>query len=837
MNDQEDLLRPIRTKVDGVMMITVAVVFLVTVVVGLVYDGIVFSLAVGLPSIVVPFFIWRSMPGTLISRLAMAGAFVIQIAIQIQVSHGLIEMHFGLFVALAFLLAYRDWRPIVFAAGLVAVHHLACNYLQSIQLDVWVFRNGPDFDVVLLHAAYVIFESVILVYLAVQLRIEGVELATVAFLANRIANGDLSSKIDADRKDGSEGMLHSMKTMQDSINNFVLAQSVMAQKHAEGWIHEQIDATQLPGTYGEMAKELNELVASHVAVKMQVVDIVGQYAKGDFSRDMDRLPGEKAKVTAAVDAVKTALLGISNEIKAIVGAGVKGDFTHRVHADNFEFLFKEILTDLNTLIETCDSGFNDIGRVAKALADGDLTQTISQNYPGTFGQVKEAVNGTVENLKNMIGGIRDSVDTISNAAKEIAAGNNDLSHRTEEQAASLEETAASMEELTSTVQQNSENAKHASRLATSASDVAGKGVAAVSEVVTTMEGINQASSKIVDIISVIDSIAFQTNILALNAAVEAARAGEQGRGFAVVAVEVRNLAQRASAAAGEIKNLIGDSVEKVEDGTKLVAQAGKTMEEIVNSIRSVTTIMSEISAASVEQTSGIEQVNQAITQMDDVTQQNAALVEQAAAAAESLEEQTEHLSGTVAGFKLHGGSHSSTGSVNAESVAVYSPTNRKNAPVKIETYKSASVSEEAGIDLDKALEKHSEWKVKLRAAISKREEMDAATISKDDCCDLGKWLHGDAKSQLGHKPSYSDCVSKHAAFHIEAGRVASMINAKKFSEAETMLGNGSFFVSASTAVGVAIMRLKKDIKSPSSSAVAKPKSQMATANADEWEEF
>jgi methyl-accepting chemotaxis protein len=209
-----------------------------------------------------------------------------------------------------------------------------------------------------------------------------------------------------------------------------------------------------------------------------------------------------------------------------------------------------------------------------------------------------------------------------------------------------------MEELTSTVQQNSANAKQANELAVGASYIASKGVNVVSEVVTTMDGINAASRKIVDIISVIDDIAFQTNILALNAAVEAARAGEQGRGFAVVAVEVRTLAQRAAAAAGEIKVLIGDSVGKVAEGSKLVAQAGLTMEEIVNSIHGVTTVMAEISAASIEQTSGIEQVNQAITQMDDVTQQNAALVEQAAAAAESLEEQAQSLVITVSSFKV-----------------------------------------------------------------------------------------------------------------------------------------------------------------------------------------
>ncbi|MGR9012209.1 MAG: methyl-accepting chemotaxis protein [Gammaproteobacteria bacterium] len=526
---------------------------------------------------------------------------------------------------------------------------------------------------------------------------------------------------------------------------------------------------------------------------------------------------------------------IEQEVAKVVSGAVLGDFNQRINEGDKEGFFLQLAQGVNELMEISSTGLNEVVRVLGALSRGDLTETITNSYSGTFGRLKDDSNSTVEKLKEVVSQIQEASETINTAAKEIAAGNNDLSHRTEEQAASLEETAASMEELTSTVQANSESAKHANQLAVGATDIAGQGVQVVGQVVSTMEGINESSRKVVDIISVIDGIAFQTNILALNAAVEAARAGEQGRGFAVVAVEVRNLAQRAAAAAAEIKGLIGDSVEKVEDGTKLVAQAGKTMEEIVNAIRGVTSIMSEISAASMEQTSGIEQVNQAITQMDDVTQQNAALVEEAAAAAESLEEQTQNLAVTVAHFKLDGNASGFTGFSTTEPTSSPKQTSKKSAPAKIETYINTSVLNEAGIDLDSALEKHSEWKVKLRTAISKREQMDAATISRDDCCDFGKWLHHDIKSHLDHEPSYADCVSKHAAFHIEAGRVANMINAKKYSEAEAMLGTGSAFVVASTAVGVAIMRLKKDIRSPGNTAAAKPKLQPVVS--DEWEEF
>jgi methyl-accepting chemotaxis protein len=481
----------------------------------------------------------------------------------------------------------------------------------------------------------------------------GGEPAYAAEIANGMAKGQLA---EIQLKPGdTSSLLAAMKSMVETFKGFVAAQAENAKQHEVGMIDHQIDAATFPGVYGEMAKSINVLVQSHIAVKMKVVEVVKRYALGDLSVDMDRLPGQKAQITAAIDGVKASMKAVNAQIKGLVDAAVAGDFKARGEAGKFEYEFKEMIEGLNRLMDVSDVGLGEVSRILDALAKGDLTQRIDGNYQGTFGKLQDDSNTTVARLQEVVGRIKEATEAIDTASKEIAAGNQDLSSRTEEQASSLEETASSMEELNATVKQNAENARQANELAKKSNEAVSRGGEAVKRVVTTMGDIQDSSKKIADIIGVIDSIAFQTNILALNAAVEAARAGEQGRGFAVVATEVRNLAQRSATAAKEIKGLIAESVDKVDGGAKLVNQAGEAMDEVVTSFQQVANLVTEISGASREQSSGIEQVTQAVSQMDEVTQQNAALVEEAAAAAESLEEQARGLVQSVSMFRLPGG--------------------------------------------------------------------------------------------------------------------------------------------------------------------------------------
>ena len=459
---------------DAILLITLATAAAAAVAIGAYYGSLALAITAAGALLGVGALTFMAMRGSALSRLVMAGCLSSMVALHIHLGRGTIEFHFGVFVTLALLLVYRDWRPILLSAGFFAVHHVVFDRLQAAGVGVYCTPE-PNFLKVLMHAGYVVVQTALEVFVAVSMR--------------RAA---------------------------------------------------------------EQGDELQKLV--------EAVD-----TEGRVSLKLDHI-----------------------EVKSEGAVALKRAFS----------------------------------RMDSALLE-----------------------------------VQRSSSSIEIASAEIASGNQDLSQRTEQQASALEETAASMEQLGSTVRQNADNAKQANQLAMGASTVAIKGGEVVGQVVQTMKGINDASKKISDIIGVIDGIAFQTNILALNAAVEAARAGEQGRGFAVVASEVRSLAQRSAEAAKEIKGLISTSVERVEQGTLLVDQAGVTMTEIVTAIKRVTDIMGEISSASTEQSAGVAQVGEAVTQMDQATQQNAALVEQSAAAAESLKSQSQVLVQAVAVFKLaHGDS-------------------------------------------------------------------------------------------------------------------------------------------------------------------------------------
>jgi len=332
-----------------------------------------------------------------------------------------------------------------------------------------------------------------------------------------------------------------------------------------------------------------------------------------------------------------------NQIQSLIDKAVKGQLDTRIDASDYTGFMKVLSEGINQLMDAVVEPLQEAQRVVKALSEGDLTEEMEGEYSGEFAQLRNAINETNNVLSEMVEQIMDSSESILTSSDEISRGNADLSQRTEEQASSLEETASSMEQMTSTVKQNADNAREANQIASAARDQAEKGGDVVQKAVDAMGEINTSSKKIADIIGVIDEIAFQTNLLALNAAVEAARAGEQGKGFAVVAAEVRNLAQRSAGAAKEIKGLINDSVERVDEGSKLVDESGKTLEEIVNGVKKVSDIIAEIAAAAQEQSAGIEEVNKAITQMDEMTQQNAALVEEATAASESMNEEAKEM--------------------------------------------------------------------------------------------------------------------------------------------------------------------------------------------------
>ncbi|WP_313250659.1 methyl-accepting chemotaxis protein [Stenotrophomonas indicatrix] len=480
-------------------------------------------------------------------------------------------------------------------------------------------------------------------------------LARAVQLAERLSKGELDQEFRLGGRDELTQLGEAMASVRQSVQAAIGAQLQMAEQHEAGAIRYRMDASAFPGDFGRMVQATNHLVESHVQVQLLMAEVMQRYAIGDLSRDLPEYPGEKGTLTRTLAAVKQSLMAINAQIDELARAARAGDFSVRGDAAAFQYQFQAMVNHLNGMMASSQASIADVSDVLRAISHGNLTARMEGEYEGVFARMRDDANATTTQLTGIVRGIQVAADSINNAAQELAAGNNDLSRRTEQQAANLEEAAASMEELTSTVRQNAELARQADSEAHAAGVAVRETEQAMAQMATVMGEIDQSSARISEISTVIDGIAFQTNILALNAAVEAARAGEQGRGFAVVASEVRTLAQRAGVAAKEIKELIEDAAAKVQSGLAVTVESEAAIARVAQASSRTTQLMSDIAAASKEQAAGIEQVNQVVVQMDQVTQQNAALVEEATAASRALEEQAHALTTSVSVFQLEQG--------------------------------------------------------------------------------------------------------------------------------------------------------------------------------------
>lgn len=524
---------------------------------------------------------------------------------------------------------------------------VASAYLDEITQESTAIRHALIFSTCLI---FIVLAILILTLAKNQI---SKPLTNVIQLLNQISQGQLNNKIHITSNDEIGRVQQSIHTMQQGLIQLISEIKEVVEAAKSGNFTRIIELENKQGFGRDIGESLNQLVRTTNAGLTDMMRVAKALADGDLSQTITQsYQGTFAETTAAMNTTVATLNQIVGEINKVVDSASNGDFSNHILLTEKKGYAKRLGELLNRLNENANQALNDIAEVAQFVAVGNLKNTINRDYPGLFGKTARAINTTVSNLKELIQAVVEAVHFINTASREIAAGNQDLSSRTDEQASSLSETASNMEEILSVVRHTNRHATDANNLAQNASKIALKGGEVVNAVVTTMGEITTSSRRIADIISVIDSISFQTNILALNAAVEAARAGTLGQGFAVVASEVRNLSLRTGDAAKEIKELINASVEKVERGTAQTQDAGATMQEIVVAIGDVTKMIADITEASHEQHEGIEQINKSVNQMDQVTQQNAALVEQAAAAAESLQDQTAQLQNLVTRFQF-----------------------------------------------------------------------------------------------------------------------------------------------------------------------------------------
>ncbi|ACT48161.1 methyl-accepting chemotaxis protein [Methylotenera mobilis] len=664
-------------------------------------------------------------------------------------------------------------------------------------------------------------------------------LNVAANYVDRISKGDIPEKI-VDHYNGDFNTIkNNLNTCIDAVKNLVNEAISLENAAIAGHLNNRGDVVKYQGDFRKVVEGFNNCLDAVVGPLSIAAGYVDNFAKGIIpAKITEHYNGDfniiKNNLNACVDAL--SLLVSDANMLAQAAQNNKLDTRADVskHWGDYRKVVEGVNGTLDAVMQQTAADAAEKAQEAQLLSDaveetqliieaakaGNLSNRVSlAGKAGAISSLCDGVNALMDKMTEVIIQVKEAGETINTAAGEISSGNTDLSSRTEQQASSLEETASSMEELASTVKQNAENAKQANQLASAASGVAVKGGEVVGQVVSTMNAINQSAHKIEDIISVIDGIAFQTNILALNAAVEAARAGEQGRGFAVVAGEVRNLAQRSASAAKEIKELITDSVNKTAEGTKQVENAGATMQEIVTSVQRVTDIMGEITAASIEQSAGIDQVNNAITSMDEVTQQNAALVEQAAAAAESLVDQAVALMDTVSAFKLSG-DHGLQSRPNLRTIP---------QPSRISGVTTPKLTHD--FSFEEAKQAHIKWKTRLVDYIAGRskEHLEVDIVCRDDKCPLGGWIYGRAQKHA-HTPEYKELKTAHAEFHESVGHIVRCVHDQNQVKAKQLLG-GEFSKTSKRTIN-AIDAIESSVH------VRKASTKVVTSqSSDDWEEF